>query len=229
MLMTDMQPIFQNLTPPPSLKEMAFQTIKESIISHKLECKAIYSEQAIAKELGISKTPVHQALTDLESRGFVKVLPRRGFQVNHLTKKDVEDMFRFRLSLERTVIFLITAELTDDSIKRLEDFNRRAAQTRDRFQYLKHDRDFHLYLAFLTQNRFIIDALDNIKDLCDWVGAEVFGLDHRPDEVIREHAAVIDMLKKKDPEAAAAAMEEHLQITERSYFNEMSEKTKGQG
>ena len=91
-------PALSNIDLPPSLKELAFQALKENILNHQLRPGSVYSEQAIAKKLGISKTPIHEALTDLEKRGFVKILPRKGFQVNRLTQKDVRDMFEFRHS-----------------------------------------------------------------------------------------------------------------------------------
>lgn len=214
-------PAFPNIKTPPSLKEIAFEAIKESILTHRLKPGAIYSEQAIAKELGISKTPIHQALTDLEARGFVAVLPRKGFQVNVLKEKDIRDMFEFRHALERAVIFRVTPDLTDKSIKEIESLNAQAAATRDRIRFLKFDRGFHLYLASLTQNRYLITALENIKDLCDWVGGEIFHLKNRPEDAIGEHIAVIEMLKKRDVEGAAEAMEEHLRITKMRFLSQL--------
>ena len=216
-------PTFTSIKAPPSLKEMAFDSIKESILAHKLKPGAIYSEQVIAKELCISKTPVHQALIDLEARGFVTVLPRKGFQVNVLNEKDIQDMFRFRHALERAVIFDVTPGLTDESIKEIESLNAQAARTRDRIRFLKFDRGFHRYLTSLTQNQYIIKALENIWDLCDWVGGEIFHLKNRPEEAVREHVAVAEMLKKGDTEGAAEAMKEHLRITEMRFHQLMSQ------
>jgi len=215
-------PAFLNIKTPPSLKEIAFQAIKESILTHRLKPGAIYSEQAVAKELNISKTPVHQALTDLEARGFVAVLPRKGFQVTVLKEKDIREMFEFRHALERAVIFHVTPELTDKSIKEIESLNAQAATTRDRIRFLKFDRGFHRYLTALTQNQYIITALENIWDLCDWVGGEIFHLKNRPGEAVREHVAVTRMLKKRDVEGAAEAMKEHLRITEMRFHQLMS-------
>jgi DNA-binding GntR family transcriptional regulator len=216
-------PTFPSIEAPPSLKEMAFQAIKESILTHRLKPGAIYSEQAVANELNISKTPVHQALTDLEAREFVSVLPRKGFQVNVLEEKDIRDMFEYRHALERSVIFHVTPELTDKSIKEIESLNAQAAATRDRIRFLKFDRGFHRYLTSLTQNQYIITALEHIWDLCDWVGGEIFHLKNRPEEALREHVAVAEMLKKRDVEGAAEAMKEHLRITEMRFHQLMSQ------
>ena len=68
--MTRSVPSLGNIDTPPSLTETAFEAIKKAIIINKLESGSIYSEQAIARELGISKTPVHHALIDLAAKGF---------------------------------------------------------------------------------------------------------------------------------------------------------------
>ncbi|MBW1785642.1 MAG: GntR family transcriptional regulator [Deltaproteobacteria bacterium] len=207
-------PAFPKIETPPSLKEMAFGTIKSSILNHNLQPGGVYSEQAIAKELGISKTPVHNALVDLEARGFVKLFPRKGFQVNALKEKDVEDMFEYRHALECAVILHVTPELTDEEIADLESMTAQAAATRDRILFLKFDRGFHRYLTEKTENTYIINALEHIWDLCDWVGGEIFHLGNRPEEAVAEHMAVIEKLKARDVDRAKEAMREHLEITE---------------
>jgi DNA-binding GntR family transcriptional regulator len=219
-------PALSNIDLPPSLKELAFQALKENILNHQLRPGSVYSEQAIAKKLGISKTPIHEALTDLEKRGFVKILPRKGFQVNRLTQKDVRDMFEFRHSLERSVLLMVAPKLTEENLRVITSMNDRALKAQDPMSFLRYDRGFHLYLASLTQNRFFIEALENIKDLSDWVGAEVFAMKGRAKEAVKEHAAVIEMLRKRDPEGAAKAMTEHLRITERRFLEKMAESEK---
>lgn len=227
--MVDALPSFQIIDLPPSLKDKAFQAIKQHILAHKLKPGGIYSEQAIARELQISKTPIHQALADLQSRGFLTILPRRGFQVHAITEKVVRVLFEFRHVLEPAIIRLVADKLDQQSIKELESWNDRAAKTQDWFQFLKYDRALHLHLASLTDNQFIIDALENIKDLCDWVGAEVVGLENRPEEAIREHAEVIEKLKTGDADGAAHAMAEHLRVTEARFVaNVSAQKIPGQ-
>ena len=112
--------IFDQIETPPSLAEIAFQAIKQAIMRNELLPGNIYSEQAVAKEMGMSKTPVHQALLDLENKGFVTICPRRGFKVNILSASNIRDMFELRRALERTVVLKITPRLTADAIRELE-------------------------------------------------------------------------------------------------------------
>jgi DNA-binding GntR family transcriptional regulator len=202
---------------------MAFETIKASILNHRLKPGEQYTEQALAKELGISKTPVHNALIDLETRGFVTLMPRKGFRVNVHNRKDIRDMFEYRNALERAVILHVTPSLTDEAIQDLEGLNTKLAATRDRIRFLKYDRGFHRYLTALTQNQYIITALENIWDLCDWVGGEIFHRGNRPEEALKEHVAIAEQLKTRDTDGAVAAMEGHLRITETRFHELMAE------
>lgn len=214
-------PAFHSISVPPSLKEMAFEAIKDSVIANKLTPEAVYSEQAIARELGISKTPVREALINLASKGFVTILPRRGFKVNTLTEEHIRKIFEFRHALERAVLLHITPTVPEQSIHDIDAINRKAAKTRDRKAFIKLDRQFHRSLASLTNNRYITDALENLWDLCEWVATVVFLLKGRPHEAVQEHKAITEKLKKHDTEGAVAAMEEHLRITEMRFLSKM--------
>jgi len=74
------------LLPAPSLKEMALATIKEAMFSKKLEQEVMYTEAALTNELGISRTPVREALIHLASRGLITYFPRKGFKIKLLTE-----------------------------------------------------------------------------------------------------------------------------------------------
>ena len=219
--MAEQMPAFENIKTPPSLKEIAYQAIKDSIISLKLKPSAVYSEQAIARKLGISKTPVHQALTDLENKKFVALLPRKGFVVNVLAEKDIRNLFEYRQALEQAVIYRIIPRLTDESIRKIESINRKAADAQDRLGFQKYDREFHRYISSLTENQFIIDALENIWDLCSWIGAQNLNIKDRWHEAVIEHKSIAKMLKKRDLAGALDAMKKHLRITEEKFINQV--------
>jgi len=208
--------MLENLKAPPSLREMAFQAIKNAILSNKLEPGKTYTEFGLAKELGISKTPVREALGDLAGKGFVTVLPRRGIRVNALTPKDIRNLYEFRTALETAIIRHITPELTEESIKGLriiQEKENAAIRDEDSMRYLKIDRELHLFLASLTQNQYMISALEQVRDLIDWMGAKALMRKTRILEVRDEHIKIIQMLKKRDTGEAIKMMDEHIQIT----------------
>ena len=220
--MTQALPTFSSISVPPSLKDMAYEAIKDSVIANKLTPETVYSEQAIARELGISKTPVREALIKLASKGFVTILPRRGFRVNILTEEHIREIFEFRYALERAVVLHITPTLSEQSIRAIEEINRKTARTRSQKAFVKLDRQFHRSLASLTGNRYITDALENLWDLCEWVATVVYRLKDRPHEAVQEHRAITERLKTHETEGAVAAMEKHLRITEQRFLSHLS-------
>ena len=209
---------FRSVDTPPSMQEIAFQAIKQAIMRKELLPGNIYSEQAVAKEMGMSKTPVHQALLDLENKGFVTILPRKGFMVNTLSAKNIRDMFELRRTLERSVVLKVTPRLTADEIRKLESIVQQIEQTRDPIDFQKHDRAFHRYLASLSNNTYIINALDTVWDLSDWVGANILHKWGGFSQAAREHLAVYELLSAGEAEKAAAAMERHLNGTEARFL-----------
>jgi DNA-binding GntR family transcriptional regulator len=206
----------KNLKTPPSLKEMAFEAIKDAILSNKLEPGRIYNEQGLAKQLGISKTPVREALLDLSARGFVRFLPRKGVMINVLTEEDIHDLYEFRNALETAIVRHITPLLTLNQMEEIERIHRKESEAigrDDRRGYLRIDREFHLYLASLSRNRYMVTALENIRDLVDWMGSKALLRKERMMEVQDEHALIIERLRERDTEGAASMMERHIQIT----------------
>ena len=202
----------------PSMLGIAFQAIKKAIMRKEFLPGSIYSEQNVAKEMGMSKTPVHQALLDLENKGFVTILPRRGFKVNTLSEKNIRDMFELRRALERVVVLKVTPRLTAAIMRDLEKIIEDIAQTRDPVDFQKHDRAFHRCLASSSENTFIINALDTVWDLSDWVGARILSDWAGYRQVTDEHLAVYEFLAVGAAEKAAAAMERHLTGTESRFL-----------
>ena len=210
-----MDPIIDQVETPPSLKTVAFYAIKDAVISEKLVPGPIYSEQTLAQKLGISKTPVHLALIDLASKGFVTILPRRGFRVTKLTRKNARDLFEFRIPMERTVIRNLTGKLTDIAFQTMDAILEELASVREPIRFQANDRLFHRYLASLTDNQYMVIALENIWDLCDWLGSKILSGEACFEEALREHLLVADMLKEHRISDAMDAMEAHLRVTER--------------
>ena len=123
-----------NRSIPPSLKEWAFQQIKEAILTNELKPGEVYTDQDMARELGTSKTPVREALIELTARGFFEFIPRKGFQLKRLTRKDIKNLLDFRKILEVGIIRHITPIMTDEAIRHLEALSVReleAAEAKD--------------------------------------------------------------------------------------------------
>jgi len=204
------------ITAPASLKEIAFQAIKNAIMNNQLEPGRVYNASDFAKQLAISNTPIREALMDLATRGFLTILPRKGVMINVLSAAEVENLYEFRSVIERAVIRRITPLLGSKEIAEIqENFARQrmAIQARNDRRYLEIDREFHLYLCSLTRNPYMISALGNIRDLVDWMGWKTFSRQERLQEIDAEHEGIINRLKAGDAEGAEMMMGRHIEIS----------------
>ena len=208
----------KNLTPAPSLKKMAFNAIKEAILTNELKPGTLYKEQALANELGISKTPAREALLELASKGFLTFFPRKGFEIKTLNEKTVRDLIEIRIVLETAVFRHITPEITNTEIKKVEEIVRREEQysnTNNLKKLRLVNRELHYYLASLTNNEYLISSLENITDLVEWLVALTLEIQHRQGLSLDEHTAILEKLKERDSEGAVSMMEAHVRSTEK--------------
>jgi len=203
---------------PASLKDMALQSIKDAIWSDILHPGIIYSEPQLAQELKISRTPVREALLELAGNGFLTFIPRRGFKINQLSLKEVHHLFSFRRTIELAVLSEVIPIINDGEIEDIVDIhNRDIAATHDTSlqTFVQIDREFHTFLAELTENQYLIAAQENARDLIDWVGTKILKRPERSQEAVREHGAIVDAIREKDLAQALQCMERHINITEK--------------
>lgn len=219
----------KSVLPVCSLKEVALATIKEAILTNKLEPGIMHAESALANELGISRTPVREALIHLASHGLIVYFPRKGFQIRSLTERDVKNIFELRLALELAVIRRITPELTEASAAQIEanwqDY-RRAMQRGRADESIHANRSFHLCLAYLTKNDYLIGALEDIYDLIDLASVRSLEEITRAQEAVAEHEGIISELKRKCLSGALKRMEAHIRITEAKILSRIKERAK---
>ena len=213
---------------PASLSETAREAIKNSIIAGHFQRGAIYSEQAVAAELGISKTPVHNALVELESKGFVAILARRGFMVNETTREEMAALFEYRRSLETGVVRNLTLNLNREMLDRLQEVHDRFEKAVVLKDFVRLDRLFHETMAELTNNKFFIAALADIWDLVQWLGANNLKMNllsetthsghNQVDSPRREHEEILEAIAQKDTNRAVEALNQHLDRVMQRYL-----------
>lgn len=198
---------------PPSLNRIAYEALRDSILNGHLRSGELYSEMALASELGISRTPVREALLELSVQGLVTFLPRKGVIINHFTERDVEEIFEVRKAIELAVVEMLAKKYEPEDLSAIEKTlieQRKAAQKKNYSLFLQADRDFHTLLARLTNNRRLIAILDNIRDMIQLMGLQALSQEGRLDEVIAEHEQIIEALKQTNPEEARERMDRHL-------------------
>ena len=206
-------PKFAAIKQPESLAKMAYEAIRQSILSGQWKLGELYNEKAIAADLGISRTPVREALLELASQDLIIFLPRRGLMVNRFTRRDVDEIFELRKAIELATVEKITVVSPPFDLFEIEEAllnQRKAVKQKDYLAFMEADRLFHTSFSELTNNRRLIAILDNIRDMIHVMGAKALALEGRSIEVIEEHQTIFEAVKKGNIEEARRAMAYHL-------------------
>jgi DNA-binding GntR family transcriptional regulator len=206
-------PKFAAIKQPESLARMAYEAIRQSILSGQWKIGELYNEKAIAADLGISRTPVREALLELAAQDLIIFLPRRGLMVNRFSRRDVEEIFELRKAIELAAVEKISAASPPYDLFEIEESllkQRKATKEKDYLAFMEADRMFHTGFSELTNNRRLIAILENLRDMIHVMGAKALALEGRALKVIEEHQAIFEAVSKGDCEEARRTMAYHL-------------------
>ncbi|GAB4255711.1 MAG: GntR family transcriptional regulator [Deferrisomatales bacterium] len=212
----------ETLSQPPALAKMAYAALRDSILAGRLASGEVYTEAALAKELGISKTPVREALLELAAQGLVTVLPRRGVMVTRFTERDVEEVFEVRRAVEAVLVEKVARSAGELDLAPLEqalEAQEDALRDGDMLAFLDADRAFHTGMGELAGNRRLRAILENARDMIHLMGMEALTRRGRPSEVLEEHRKVVDALRNGRPSQARQAMDRHLERSQESVLS----------
>ncbi len=196
-----------------SLREQAAEAIRAGIISGRIAADVLYSVPTLAAELGVSATPVREAVLDLAGEGLVVAFRNRGFRVIRPTTKDLEDIPSIRLLLEVPAIGEVAASHADGELDRFYLLADRvpALARRGRVQeYLDADAELHLALIALLGNPRLVDMvrlLRNQSRLFD-VGRLIAAGELSQNQA--DHRRLLKAISTRDREHAEAAIRAHL-------------------
>lgn len=203
-----------------SYKEKAYEILKTSIITHKLKPGEQMNERVLAEKLGISRTPVREALQMLENEGWLKTEPWKGTFVSDITVQDIKEVFQLRIALEPMVVELAAENMENKEIEKLEQLLHKQKlffEQKNAPDFLKTDMDFHMCLAQATGNQRLINILNNLNDMIIRLGMYAIQTYNRYIQTLKEHQRIIDALKIRDAVAAKDAMIYHVLTTEEKW------------
>jgi DNA-binding GntR family transcriptional regulator len=206
-------PNLKAIKQPLPLAKMAYKALRDSILTRGLVPGEIYNEKMLAAELGISRTPVREALLELSSQGLVTFLPRKGIIVNRYTIKDVEDIFELRNVIEVACVVKVAKASPPLNLSQIDNAFREmksANKNKDYLALLDADRTFHLKICELAENRRLLAIQENSRDMIHMMGIHALAMEDRSEEVITEHGEVLKAIKQGKPSTARKAMEYHL-------------------
>jgi DNA-binding GntR family transcriptional regulator len=202
------------ISKPESLAKKVQKVLRQSILNNELTPNVIYNEKQIAKDLGISRTPVREALLELSAKRLVKFLPQKGVIINTFGLTEIDDAFEIRIALEVFSVRKICqgAELPDirDLEKALRD-QEEAVAACDETGFMQADRHFHIGFTRLTQNQYLIDMMEDIRDVMHLMGFKALDVLCRMQTVVLEHRKILAAVQRKNVPEAMKAMKQHLE------------------
>lgn len=202
----------QRIKIPNSLTALAHQHIKEYLLSGKLGSGERITEEYIAGQLGISKSPIREALNRLETEGLIRIEPRRGAFLRSFDTKDVRELYDLREALETHAV--LTARLTPELLSRLKKSVKLLLQqhkNNEKSGYILRDIDFHSEIALATANTRLVQTLENLQDQLRILRLKTFDLSS--DRGVHAHANILECLTNNDREGAVEVMREHIRST----------------
>lgn len=196
------------------LSERVAGNIRDYILSGKIKAGERLTEPRLSQMLGISRTPIREALRLLEMEGFVEIFPRKGAVVTSVTDKDVDEIFILKVKLE-SLAAKLAAELIDrENIQELEDLNARMdkfADAKNVSVLINLNSEFHNLIIDNCGNSRLIRFLEALLREFKRATAYSFTETGRIKRVIEEHAEIITAIKERNPEKAEKLMAKHIQ------------------
>jgi DNA-binding GntR family transcriptional regulator len=196
-----------------SLTSKVGESLRAAIVSGELTAGELYSVHDLAGTLGVSRTPVREALIQLASKGMVQFERNRGVRILETTAHDLEEVFELRLLLEVPAARLAVARIDHAGIASLEELLRqmgRAADEDSEQSLMAHDRRFHRLILEAAGNHRLAAFVDSLRDMVLTRGVSTAGASRSLRAIADEHVAILERIKAGDADGAADAMRAHV-------------------
>jgi len=206
-----LQPISATL----SLRDQAYAMLRQAIADadiYQTREEIRLDERVLSETLGVSRTPVREAMTLLEQEGFLRMVPRRGIYIVRKSKREIVEMIQMWAALESMAARLATTNATDDEIAKLrhmfDDF-RDSTPAEHIAEYSDANIAFHQAIVELSKSQLILDTIKNIFVHVRAIRRMTISQSDRASRSIVDHLRIIEALEKRDTELAEKLVRQH--------------------
>ena len=195
------------------LRDVVFYTLRQAILKGELEPGERLMEMQLAEQLGVSRTPIREAIRKLELEGLVLMIPRRGAEVARITEKDLRDTLEVRTAIEEMSVELACARIDEEGKERLKracmEF-KEAIDTKHVQNIVDGDVKFHDVIFGLTQNERLINLAHNLREQVYRYRVEYVKDFSYHDILVKEHYDITNAILMNDVATAKEIMRKHL-------------------
>lgn len=206
------------------LRDVVFNTLRQAILTGELKPGERLMEIHLANRLGVSRTPIREAIRKLELEGLVTMIPRRGAEVSQITEKSMNDVLEVRRALDA-----LCAELACDRIseEELEELGKactafeQAVKTKDIKKVAQADVALHDIIVRATGNRRLIQLVNNLSEQMYRYRFEYIKDFGQHERLIEEHRIIYDSIVRKDKETASKEARIHIDNQEKAIIRQI--------
>lgn len=195
------------------LRDVVFNTLREAILRGDLVPGERLMELQLAAKLGVSRTPIREAIRMLEQEGLAITIPRKGAIVAGMTEKDMQDVLEIREALEELSVQVACDKITDEEIsqlqKNMKNFEH-SLKTGDLKKMAQADVEFHDVIYQATDNPKLISMLNNLREQMYRYRVEYLKNPENYKQLLDEHEAIYKGIMAKDKNAVTDMMRKHI-------------------
>jgi len=208
------------------LREIVFETLREAIINATLKPGERLMEIQMAEEMGVSRTPVREAIRKLELEGFVVMIPRKGAYVAGISMKDIADVFEIRTAMEGLAAGLAAERITEEEMESLERILVKIGeyvQNNDLEKLIEADTEFHEILFKASRNERLVQIVSNLREQIQRFRTASLSTPGRMKYALEEHKKIVEAVSERNVELAQALAREHIENAENSMLEVLDE------
>lgn len=206
------------------LRDVVFNTLRKAILTGELKPGERLMEIHLANRLGVSRTPIREAIRKLELEGLVTMIPRRGAEVAQITEKSMKDVLEVRRALDALCAELACERITEEEKQQLKEACaefEKATKTKDTTIIAKADVALHDIIVAATGNQRLVQLVNNLSEQMYRYRFEYIKDESQHERLIEEHRIIYESIMKKDSVAAAEAAKLHIDNQEKSVMKQL--------
>lgn len=195
------------------LRDVVFNTLRQAILKGELEPGERLMEIQLAERLGVSRTPIREAIRKLELEGLVLMIPRKGAEVARISEKSLRDVLEVRRSLEELAIELACRRMGEEEVKTLAEAQnefRAAVLNGDAMKIAETDEAYHDVIYGGTGNDRLVQILNNLREQMYRYRLEYIKDEDKRKILLLEHDKILTAVRQRHVEEAKEAMREHI-------------------
>ena len=195
------------------LRDVVFQTLRQAILKGELQPGERLMEIKLAETLGVSRTPIREAIRKLELEGLVVMIPRKGAAVANITEKDTKDVLEVRRTLEMFAVEVACERITKEQLVELKNAAKAfesAKGSMDLIRIAESDMKFHEIIYEATHNERLLQMLNNLRENMYRYRIEYLKDPNYYDSLVGEHREILNAIEQGDKKTAAVCMRDHI-------------------